>query len=499
MNIVDLFLAAATKYPDNIAIVEKDNTISYDQLKQEVLATAAYFKKKGITEGDRVLVFIPMSIDLYRVVLALFYLGATAVFLDEWVSKKRLELCCNLASCKGFIGVFKARVYSFFSKELRQIKIKLNLGTRGDEQISVAQVNPDLSALITFTTGSSGTPKAALRTHGFLNEQFDALLEEIEPKATDIDMPVLPIVLFVNLGVGSTSVIANFNMAKPNSMDTNAIDLQLNSHKVNRITASPYFIKRLAQHAIDNNTAFNNIEKVFTGGAPVFPHEAKLYQKGFPNSISKVIYGSTEVEPISSILVPELIKRAKQLAEGLPVGQLFSRSVVKIIQILDDEIPVGDDFSFENIIVAEGEIGEIIVSGPHVLKQYYNNEQAFRKNKIVVGDTVWHRTGDSGFMKGKELFLTGPCSQLVSCKSGYLSPFIIENQLQNLEGVTAGTIINLSGINILVIEGKFEKEKLDQLVAKNTYEKIVAVKKIPRDPRHNSKIDYKKLEQQLLA
>ena len=217
MNIVDLFLAAATKYPDNIAIVEKDNTISYDQLKQEVLATAAYFKKKGITEGDRVLVFIPMSIDLYRVVLALFYLGATAVFLDEWVSKKRLELCCNLASCKGFIGVFKARVYSFFSKELRLIKIKLNLGTRGDEQISVAQVNPDLSALITFTTGSSGTPKAALRTHGFLNEQFDALLEEIEPKATDIDMPVLPIVLFVNLGVGSTSVIANFNMAKPNS------------------------------------------------------------------------------------------------------------------------------------------------------------------------------------------------------------------------------------------------------------------------------------------
>ena len=82
-------------------------------------------------------------------------------------------------------------------------------------------------ALITFTTGSTGTPKAALRSHVFLNEQFKALLHEIQPKPTDIDMPILPIVLFVNLGVGCTSIIADYKQTKPNNLDPKKIINQL--------------------------------------------------------------------------------------------------------------------------------------------------------------------------------------------------------------------------------------------------------------------------------
>ncbi|NJM17110.1 MAG: hypothetical protein HC896_18550 [Bacteroidales bacterium] len=80
----------------------------------------------------------------------------------------------------------------------------------------MSNVEPHATALITFTTGSTGTPKAADRSHAFLKEQFNALLDEIKPSANDVDMPVLPIVLFVNLGVGCTSVIADFNVAEPN-------------------------------------------------------------------------------------------------------------------------------------------------------------------------------------------------------------------------------------------------------------------------------------------
>ena len=83
-NISQLFFTAAEKYPQRIAIIYKNKEITFGQLSDEVQRTAAYFTQKGIRKGDRVLVFVPMSINLYRIVLALFSMGTTAVFLDDW-------------------------------------------------------------------------------------------------------------------------------------------------------------------------------------------------------------------------------------------------------------------------------------------------------------------------------------------------------------------------------------------------------------------------------
>ena len=333
MNAINLFISAVKKQPTRLAIVETDKSISYSELEKEVLKTVAYFQEMGIKKGDRVLVFVPMSIDLYRIVLALFYMGSTAVFLDEWVNKKRLELCCELADCKGFIGVRKARIFSLFSKPLRRIPIKLKISGRSNQAISQAEVDYDSSALITFTTGSTGTPKAANRSHGFLREQFDALIDEIDPSYEDVDLPVLPIVLFVNLGVGCTSVIADFKMSKIHKMNSQEIINQIKKNNVNRITSSPSFIHTLTQFTIDNKIELNNIEKIFTGGGPVFPEEVNLFEKAFPNSDSKIVYGSTEAEPISSLSARELKISLGDISKGLPVGEVYSKT--KQIPIFD--------------------------------------------------------------------------------------------------------------------------------------------------------------------
>lgn len=498
MNIAEVFLSAANKYPNNIAIVDLDRSITYTELAGEVKETAAYFKQKGISEGDRVLVFVPMGIDLYRIVLALFYIGSTAVFLDEWVSKTRMEVCCRLADCQGFIGVSKAWIFAFFSKELRQIPIKLRLKKRLQSSISITQVAGVSPALITFTTGSSGTPKAANRTHEFLKEQFDALLDEVDPKVDDVDMPVLPIVLFVNLGVGCTSVIANFKMTSPESIKASIIAEQIRKNNVTRITASPFFIRKLSEHAIEQGIDYSQIKKVFTGGAPVFPNEASLFVKAFPKSISTVVYGSTEAEPISSIDSKDLVRRSEEISYGLPVGRRFHKAKLKIIEMSDDAIAPCSTEELNRIVVDDGEIGEIIVSGPHVLKQYFKNEEAFQKNKIVVLGTIWHRTGDSGRMKNDELFLTGRCKQLIKLGERYLSPFIIENWLQNIEGVEMGTMMKINGQHILAIQSVLAAEQLKPYVKDIPYDGMVIVDMIPRDSRHNSKIDYEELKRILI-
>lgn len=499
-NIVDLFFDTAKKYPSKTAIIFKDRKISFGEFEKQVTDTAYYLQSKGIGKGDRVLVFVPMSINLYRIVLALFKIGAAAVFLDEWVSKKRMEECCKVAQCKAFIGIFKARILALFSSELQKIPIKL--GTRYSFTHSNNAFPVTLkgdTALITFTTGSTGTPKAAKRTHGFLFQQFKALKEKMEPEEDDVTMAVLPIVLLINLATGSTSVIADFKGSKPNSLQPQKIIQQLKKHSVNSIIASPFFVKKVSEYIISKRISMPQMKKIFTGGAPVFPLEAAIYDKAFPDAKVEVVYGSTEAEPISSINIKILIKEKNNILHGLNVGKIHDCAEVKIIQIIDAEI----DRSEEELSAIElplKQIGEIIVSGDHVLQEYFNNEEALKRNKIFFGSKCWHRTGDSGCVtENGTLFLTGRCSALIKKDSRIFYPFIYENYFQTIGGVVIGTLMLLNEKITAVIElkDKLQRDRVEHKIKNDghEFEELFFLKKIPRDPRHNSKIDYEKLRE----
>lgn len=501
-NIAGLFYEAASKYPDNIAIIHNAKKISYRDLEKDILKTATYFKAKGIGKGDRVLIFIPMSIDLYRVVLALFSIGAVVVFLDEWVNKKRMELCCSIAQCKGFIGITKAQILRFFSKELRSIPVNLKINSHKNIELNskadlIDLSSPEDTALITFTTGSTGTPKAAKRTHGFLKEQFNALIEKIEPRPEDVDMPVLPIVLLINLGIGTTSVITDYKASKPKKFDPQKVIHEITSNKVNRLTASPFFIKELSKYVVTQKIELSSINKLFTGGAPVFPNEAVLYEKAFPKTTIQIVYGSTEAEPISSVKSSELILETEiSLTKGLLVGVPYHKAEVKIIPITNEEI--GINSMSELMECPDNEIGEIIVAGPHVLKEYYNNNKALKRNKIFADEKVYHRTGDSGFInEDGKLYLTGRCSTLFKQNEKYVSPFLWENYFQNINGVETGTVLNKNNFTIAILElnNESQKLKIEETLKRLPIkiDTVIFLKKIPRDPRHNSKIDYEKL------
>lgn len=507
-NITELFFSAAEKHPDNIAIIDKERQVTYRELAESVRQTAGHFRMKGVREGDRVLIFVPMSIDLYRIVLAIFYMNATAVFLDEWVNIKRMEACCRIAGCKAFVGNWKVRALGFLlSKEIRRIPIKLGTSYPSSGTIpglaEAGKENADSTALITFTTGSTGMPKAAKRTHFFLHEQFCALIEKIDPKESDVDMPVLPIVLLLNLGTGATSVIADFKASKPHTLEPAKIIEQVNRHKVNRLTSSPFFIKEVSKHIIKNRIDTSRFTKLFTGGAPVFPNEAELYSKAFPGAKFEVVYGSTEAEPISSINVSELVKEKENvLSKGLKVGSIYHRAEVKIIPISDEALTFNSQDELNNIALKPYQPGEIIVSGHHVLREYISNPEALKRNKIFIGDKVWHRTGDAGYLdESNVLYLAGRCNMMIPASCGYLSPFLFENFFQAIDGVETGTIMKINERLVAVIElnDHHRKESTERAVAQAPveFDEIIYIKKIPRDPRHNSKIDYSRLQQAL--
>lgn len=498
-NIVDLFFDAAAKYPLKPAIIYHEQIISFSELEASVKATATYFESMGLKRGDRVLIFVPMSIDLYRIVLAVFSLGATAVFLDEWVSKKRMEECCRIANCKAFVGILKARIFSWFSAELRKIPIKLSMKGSNTGVYRPTTVSSTDTALITFTTGSTGTPKAAKRTHQFLYHQFSALKEKINPQPEDIDMPVLPIVLLINLGAGCTSVVVDYKAGKPHLMKAHAILDTIRKQRVSRMVASPFFVKQLARAVLEKNVQLPTLKKIFTGGAPVFSMEAERYRKAFRDSRIEIVYGSTEAEPISSILAEKLIEESlNDFQQGLPVGKVYSKATVRIIEISNSAIVCKRHHELDQITKPVQTIGEIIVSGLHVLDSYYNNEEALRMNKIFVEGVCWHRTGDSGYIDAQgSLFLTGRCSSLIHWNGQLLSPFVCENYLQQIEGVEIGTIVHHQEQLLIVVEANALADR--RLIEKKVQElpygitSVKFLRTIPRDPRHHSKIDYGKL------
>ncbi len=454
---------------------------------------AAYLSKKGIKPGDRILVFVPMSINLYKIVLATFYIGAVAVFLDEWVSKKRMEHCCQIADCRGFVAPFKLRVLSVFSQELRKIPLHLYASAKIHAKIpEINNVNASDTALITFTTGSTGTPKAANRTHGFLRAQYDALQPLLSTESI-VDITTLPIVLLLNLANNKTSVIADFNPRKPAKFNPEIIFNQLEKTQVASLTFSPYFLVETGKYMIKNELKLHNLKHILVGGGPVFLPDAHILKQAFPNADITFVYGSTEAEPIAHTSISDFIKTSSTASQnqGLYVGEVDASSEVKIIAFADEPLN-----SIHN--KAENGIGEIVVNGNHVLTSYFNSNEAFRLNKIVVGKTVWHRTGDAGSItQDNKLFLFGRCKQILKFNNISYYPFLIEQYLKTIDGIVVGTLIEINGIPILVIKplNKNQMESIIIQLQKSPYShfKVHFIEKMPMDKRHNSKIDYELL------
>jgi len=486
-NIVEILFENAKKFPEKIAIIHKKEKITYEKLAQDVKDYAQYFLSKGIKKGDNVLVFVPMTIELYKILSAIFYIGATAVFVDAWADKNRLNQALTIVPCKAFIGCPKAFILKFISKKIREVSINLVSGTirKPAAKQEIKPATPDTTALITFTTGSTGLPKAAKRTHKFLLEQHYVLKKHLAPDINDIDLVSLPVFVLHNLACGTTSVIPDFNPQKPSDINPKKILCDIKQNKVTTSVGSPRFYEKMAEFG-----EIKGLKRIFTGGAPVFPKAAKLLQEKFVGCNVEIVYGSTEAEPIASISAEQLLNFKGDVKDGLYVGKPIDDINIKIIK------PSGDVIEdFESRWLNVNEIGEICVEGKHVLKEYYNSEKAQKFAKIHYNGQVWHRTGDGGYIdENGRLFLMGRVKNRFIHNKKEIYVFPIENALMEIDGIEIGTVMKIKEQIVMAVETKNANHLEEKLKSKGFEFDRLVITRIPRDPRHNSKIDYDKLK-----
>jgi acyl-CoA synthetase (AMP-forming)/AMP-acid ligase II len=509
MNIAEILVAQAQVAGDRAAIVQRGGSVSFAELDMATSAAAADFRAAGIEPGMRVLVFSPMSIDLYVAVIGLFRIGAAAVFVDPSVGRERLNRLVTRVQPDAFVAVPRAHLLRLTSPAIRSIPIKMAVGgyVPGARRLACRaaaavvppeRCGPETPAIITFTSGSTGEPKAAVRTHAFLRAQHRALVESLALAPGEVDLTTLPIFLLSNLASGLTSVIADADLRAPGAIDPVRLLRQIGATRPAATVASPALLERLATHATRTGVRLDSFQRIFTGGAPVFPRTLDTIADAAPAAALFAVYGSTEAEPIAEIDRREISpadREAMQHGAGLLAGPP-THSIQ--LRVLPDRwgTPVGpwSAADLERESLGPDAAGEIVVAGDHVLPGYLDGT-GDEETKIRIGDRVWHRTGDAGYVDARgRVWLLGRCAAKVRDADGELYPFAVECAASEIPGVRRSAFLLHEGRRTLVVELHDGAHAPDTqaALARLSWARIarVLIAQIPVDKRHNAKVDY---------
>jgi acyl-coenzyme A synthetase/AMP-(fatty) acid ligase len=457
--------------PERLALVGADaQRLTYADLDRWSVALGAAYRRAGIGAGVRVLVALGMTPTLYAVLMALWRLGAVAVFPEPAAGLAGLAHAVRMASPRAYVGPSWLHALCRCWPGLPRLGRRLPATT---EQASGrgATLPPgvDDPALITFTSGSTGRPKGIVRSHGFLRAQLEALTPLLAGGADDVDLVSLPMFVLANLGLGTPSVIPDGPLRRPAAMEAARLRLQMAAHGVTRLVAPPSVCAVLAE----GGGAPLPLRRIATGGGPVFPNLLRALAAAAPQAEIVAVYGSTEAEPIAHVALSALSAedwRAMETGGGLPAGHVVPQVRLRL------------------------EDGEIVVTGPNVNKAYLDAADDARAKRRIDGE-IWHATGDAGRLDpAGRLWLLGR----VEARIGDLHPFAVEAAALAWPGVRQAALVPVGGPPVLAVSGTAEHEP-------GWRERATAfpglalrrVERIPLDRRHNAKVDYPRLRSML--
>lgn len=533
-SVVALLALQADVRPDALALVEGlgrgRRTISFAALDREARRMQGWLESRGLARGDALLVFHQPTIDLYVLLVALFRMGATAMFVDLGAGRPTLEAACEMHRPAAVLLSPRAQLLRLVSPALRRIPLVLAGGRwpiPGAMRITRARAHPpvtrppvddpDVPALVTFTSGSTGTPRVAVRTHAFLRAQHRALASTFGAGAGQVDLVAFPVVVLANLASGATTVLPEADLRRPGRVDAHRLLTQLATERPARISAPPAMLARLVGACTPRDPRWASVREIVTGGGPVFPDLLAALARVAPRARRHAVYGSTEAEPIAHLeasTIGEADVARMAAGGGLPAGPPVSPVELRIVSGLAAhadvpsaptgsegraadarDVPRFDARDFDARTLPPGVPGEIVVTGDHVLRGYWRGI-GDAETKLCVGDAIWHRTGDIGLLDADgRLWLLGRAGAAIADARGTAYPFAAECALRLRWPGLRSALVAHRGARVLVVEraGPPDDAALRAAVPFAMIDAVVRVRRLPLDGRHESKIDYPRL------
>ena len=435
----EMLWESAQRFPEKIAVIYQGQKISFRELDGLVNSFANALSRLGVRKGDRVALFMTNRPEYIITVYATARLGA--VFTPMNPTYKEEEVAHQLHDSDASVLVVQESLYprvkSIRQRVSKSLKHVVVIGRRADEGDSlfldlIRQASPrhppqvqlswsdDLVAL-PYSSGTTGLPKGAMLTHQNLVAnaiQFISAGRITEHDTMLICLPFYHIygVMLVNgaLYSGATQVIME------------AFDLELSltliqQHQVSLYYAVPPILLALANYPNLGAYDLSHLRYIMVGAAPMAPDVAQRLQDKAKVRIVQG-YGLTEASPVTHL-------------NPVDQGQIKLDSVGLSVANQEQRIVDPDTGEHE---MEPGELGELLVKGPHVMKGYWKapqeTSQTVRDGWLYTGDIA--RIDADGYV-----YIVDRKKEMIKYKGFSVAPAEVEAVLFQHEAVANCAVI----------------------------------------------------------
>lgn len=537
-NIADKLRRSAEQFPAQRAVVfpaGRDGNgrvtyahLTFAQLDRESDRLARGLVQMGVTPGTRLVLMVRPGLEFISLTFALFKIKAIAVLIDPGMGPSSMLRCLDQVEPQGFIAVSLVQAVRILQVgRFPQARHNVTVGRRwfwgGPTYASLlegaSQPGPlpetaatDPAAII-FTSGSTGTPKGVLYEHGMFAAQAEWLQEFYAINPGEIDLPGFPLFALFNAAMGVTTVIPDMNPTRPAQVNPERILEAIDNQGVTQAFGSPAIWNRVGRYCEARGVTLPTVRRVLSAGAPVPVSVLERMQQVLVEGADMhTPYGATEALPVCSISAREVLAHTAaktRCGAGTCVGRPLPRIQLKIVEITSGPIATLDDARD----LPAGEIGEIIVRGAVVTREYFRQPEATRAAKIPDGDGFWHRMGDVGYLDPQgALWFCGRKSQIVEAEGGRMFTDCCEPIFNAHPRVFRSALVGVGDrprqIPVIVVElegGRVPsgderaqlQAELRELAAANpltrAIDRFLFHPSLPVDIRHNVKISREKL------
>ncbi len=526
VNVSNLVRAQARRAPEQTALITPEGKAwrrtSFAQLERRIDLLSHALRRAGLVRGERVLVFVKPGPEWVALLFALMRTGAIPALIDPAMGRAGVLACVQRIAPRGFVGTTAACLLKLlFGEPFRSVEVTLTSGNLAlgatplnkivDEEegaFEPAQTFSDDPAAILFTSGSTGPAKGVVYTHGMCVAQTAALRELYGMREGDVDVACFaPFALF-GPALGLTTVLPRIDFSHPARAKPEEVVLALQAHNAVQCFGSPAIWRRVAPWCARNGVKLTGLERLMIAGAPVHPSMVEECRAMLPDGDVHTPYGATESLPVSSASGAEILAARERTASGAGnfVGRLAPNCEARVIAIRDEPIPLWRD----ELLVKPGELGELVVSGPQVTREYAFEPDHTAASKIRDGACTWHRMGDLVRMdEGGALWFQGRKSHRLETELGVFGPVAVENVFRSHAAIARCALVGLGERGrehpVLVVEPhtsawpSSDAQRASLATQIRTagashplgarVEHVLFQRALPVDVRHNAKID----------
>ncbi len=411
------FEQSCEKYPNNIAIYFLGERFSYKKLKDLVDRFATGLSAIGITKGDRIVIYLSNSTQLVIAFLAAQKIGAVVVLVSPIYTSFELDYMIKDSSAKAVIchdtnygyvkeifdnsGLSKIIVTNLLDLVSLPKRVIAKLFDKaphgrakgGPETVSFKSLlkytpNPpkveldpikDLSYIL-YTGGTTGFPKGVAGNHwghtSYVNDISDIVFKGYLRPGNDTYIAINPLFhimalglfLAVGLNVGNSTVL----MPVP---QIDAILSAIERNKVRWMLGVPALYRMILENDRQDQYDLSSLEFCYCGG-DVLPREVLVRWKERVGKTIFQVYGSTEAGHVTYSRLDQGDPAPMSIGVPLP-----SRKTLIIDEDTLEPVP-------------QGEVGELLVTSEHSLKEYLNKPEETAKSFVQINGSLYYRTGD---------------------------------------------------------------------------------------------------------